>query len=329
MTTLVVVQARMGSTRLPGKVLRDLGGRPVLVLLLERLLAGALDADVVVATSDLGGDDPVVATARAAGVDVVRGPEQDVLARFTLCLDRHPADAVVRITADCPLTDPALVAEAVDLHRRTGADYTSNTLVRTYPDGLDVEVLRADALRAADAEATDAVEREHVTPFVYRRPERFQLRALRQPNPLGDERWTLDTADDLADLDDVVGRLRDPVGAGWQEILAVIGRRRPPSDGALWLRPLDTADLDRIDPVHRPALSAADDLDDPATRRWATVRDRAVLGWMAVTTASGQGRLTGWVPEAERAEARALLDRALTADAQVTDLTGTIAGTPG
>ncbi len=220
--TTVVVQARMGSSRLPGKVLADLGGRPVLQLMLERLRPAHVDR-VVVATSARAIDDPVATLATTLGVDVVRGPETDVLARFALVLDRFPADDVVRLTADCPLTDPALVDAALDLHRATGADYTSNSLERTFPDGLDVEVVRTAALRAAVAEATEPEQREHVTPFVYRHPERFRLASLETTEWLGHERWTLDTPDDLARLRAIVDALADPVGAGWHDVLAVAG----------------------------------------------------------------------------------------------------------
>lgn len=221
-TTLAVVQARMGSTRLPGKVLADLGGRPVLQLMLERLARAHVD-HLVVATSDLPGDDPVADLAGRLGVDVVRGPEADVLARFLVALDRFPADDVVRLTADCPLADPLIVDSAIGLHRRTGGDYTSNTLERTFPDGLDVEVVRSEALRQAGAEAVDPAEREHVTPFVYRRPSRFALASLEADERLGHERWTLDTPDDLARLREIVARLDDPVCAGWHDVLVVAG----------------------------------------------------------------------------------------------------------
>lgn len=221
-STLAVVQARMGSSRLPGKVLTDLGGQPVLGLMLERLARAHVD-HLVVATSDLPGDDPVAAFAESVGVSVVRGSEADVLGRFLVALDRFPADDVVRLTADCPLIDPVVVDAAIGLHRRTGADYTSNTLERTFPDGLDVEVVRADALRVAGAEAEIADEREHVTPFVYHRPGRFTLAALETGEHLGHERWTLDTADDLERLRAIVVGLDDPVHAGWHDVLAVAG----------------------------------------------------------------------------------------------------------
>lgn len=221
-SVIAVVQARMGSSRLPGKVLADLGGRPVLALLLRRLRQAHLDG-IVVATSDLPGDDVVAQLALSMGFPVVRGPEADVLGRYLLALEEHPADDVVRITADCPLVDPAIVDSAVALHRRTDADYTSNTLERTYPDGLDVEVIRASVLRTAAAEARDPGEREHVTPFVHHHSDRFRLAALETDERLAHERWTLDTAEDLTRLRTIVGRLHDPVGATWHEVLDVAG----------------------------------------------------------------------------------------------------------
>src|SRR3954470_8407931 len=147
-STLCVVQARTGSTRLPGKVLADLGGRPMLRFLLDRLAPLGVD-DIVVATSTEERDDAVADLALAAGRPVVRGSEQDVLDRFVAALDTFPARHVVRITADCPLSDPKLIDAVVARHRETRADYTTNTLPRTFPKGLDVEVVSADALRVA------------------------------------------------------------------------------------------------------------------------------------------------------------------------------------
>ena len=235
MTTLAVVQARAGSTRLPGKVLLPVGGRPMLAFMLERLAGTHVD-QLVVATSTDVRDDAVADAASAAGVAVVRGSESDVLARFVAALDAYPADVVVRLTADCPLIDPALVDEVVTARAASGADYASNTLVRTYPDGLDVEVLTAAALRTAAAEATDPAEREHVTPFVYRRPDRFHLLAVVGPESLGHERWTVDTAEDIERVRAIVAHLDDPIGAGWRAILAVAGRHAPSADHEL--RPL-------------------------------------------------------------------------------------------
>ena len=229
---LCVVQARMGSTRLPGKVLADLGGRPMLAFLLDRLQPLLVD-QVIVATSDLDRDDAVAEVAEAAGVGAVRGPEQDVLARFALALQRHPAAHVVRITGDCPPTDPAIVAAAVDLHIHRSADYTCNVLPRAFPQGLDVEVIAADALRMADQEARHAIEREHVTPCFYRRPERFRLANLRSGEDLGDERWTVDTPGDLGVVRDIVRGVGSGPAFGWRDALGTIGRRASTPRGAV------------------------------------------------------------------------------------------------
>ncbi|MBX7069477.1 MAG: glycosyltransferase family protein [Microthrixaceae bacterium] len=229
MTVLCVLQARMGSTRLPGKVLMDVDGSPLLAFMLRRL--GALDVEVVLATSDRPADDPVAACAEAIGVPVVRASEADVLGRFGAALSDHPADHVVRLTADCPLIDPGLVAEIIARHLDGGADYTSNTIIRTHPDGLDVEVVRAEALAAAIDEAADPAEREHVTPFVYRRPDTYSLAAVVHDTPMGHLRWTVDTAADLQ-------RVRDMVAAGatdqsWTDVLTALRpeERAPLLDG--------------------------------------------------------------------------------------------------
>jgi spore coat polysaccharide biosynthesis protein SpsF len=223
---LCIVQARTGSSRLPGKVLLDLGGRPVLALLLLRLQRGPFP--VVVATSTAPGDDDVARLADALGVDLVRGPEADVLERFRLAVDAWPdADPVVRLTADCPFSDPDVVERAVALHAACGADYTSNTLSRTFPDGLDVEVIARSALLTAAAEATSADEREHVTPFLQRHPDRFRLAGFCSGEDLGDVRLTLDTADDLLALQAAVEAVPDHVAAGWRAFVPA----RPGPDG--------------------------------------------------------------------------------------------------
>jgi spore coat polysaccharide biosynthesis protein SpsF len=213
---------------LPGKVLQDLGGRPLLRYMLDRLADLRVD-ELVVATSSLPRDDAVVHIAQEAGRSVVRGSESDVLDRFAGALVAHPADHVVRLTADCPLADPVLIEAVLALHLDRGADYTSNVFPRTFPRGLDCEVMTAAALRIAHAEATDPAEREHVTPFLYRRPERFVLANMRNDLALGREGWTVDTADDLEFVRGVVDRVaRDgPHGDAfsWREAWSVVGTR--------------------------------------------------------------------------------------------------------
>lgn len=288
MTVTAIVQARMGSTRLPGKVLADVGGRPLLQFLLERL-QGLPFSHLVVATSDAAGDDAVADVASAAGAAVVRGAEHDVLERFRQAATEHPADTLIRLTADCPLVDPQVIASVVAAHHTHGADYTSNTLVRTYPDGLDVEVMASSALMAAAEEAVDPVEREHVTPFVYRRPERFVLAAERCTPALGDERWTVDTAEDLAFIRSVVDQV--PPAAGWRAILDRIGRRSVADEAQPVIRPAGLEDLEVTGPWVRRHLH------HPAVRTWIAELDRAAIGWLRVAVTGGVGTLhTGIEP---------------------------------
>ena len=302
MTVTCVVQARAGSTRLPGKVLADLGGRPMLAFLLDRL-AGLRVDNLVVATSDLPQDDAVADVARGRSVDVVRGSEADVLDRFVKALDAFPADLVVRVTADCPLSDPAIIEAAVDLARATTADYTSNSLLRTFPVGLDVEVVTAGALREAAAEAVDPPEREHVLPFVYRRPERYRLAALRTPERLAARRWTVDTPADLDRVRRIVAALDDPLRATWHDMLAVDEPDLVAGAETAELLPATTADNEVIvemvgDPgieplgTGAPILPTGDDVHGP-TRTWLVRMDADIVGWVQITVDGGVGRLCG------------------------------------
>lgn len=189
----------MASTRLPGKVLADLAGKPVLTWV-ERAARATLGVDDVwVATSTSAADGAVTAWCTTNGVPVHRGSENDVLDRYAGAAKASGAQVIVRLTADCPLLDPAVIAQTIRLRSMTDADYASNVDPPTWPDGLDCEVLTAKALFAAAAEATRPSDREHVTPFVRNNRDRFTAEALIAPLPgLAAERWTLDTPEDLA-----------------------------------------------------------------------------------------------------------------------------------
>ncbi len=203
----VVIQARLSSSRLPGKVLRDLGGRTVLGWAVRAAAAAPGVDAVVVATSDEPADAAVAEEAERLGAAVVRGPLDDVLGRFALALDAHPCDAVVRITADCPLHDPAVIGQVVALWRADPElHYASSVLVRTLPRGYDVELVRADALREQAAEAVGA-HREHVTPGVYGAPGRYRCAGVVFAPDASDLRVTLDTAEDAALIEAVVAEL--------------------------------------------------------------------------------------------------------------------------
>jgi spore coat polysaccharide biosynthesis protein SpsF len=227
---LAVVQARMSSTRLPGKVLADVGGEPMLAFLLRRLERTPSVGRIVVATSDVASDDPVAEAARAAGAEVHRGSLTDVLSRFVGAARGHDGP-IVRITADCPLTDPAVVEGVLERFRTTpGAMYASNVEERTFPDGLDVEVFSPEALALADRLATDPADREHVTTLMRRHPDRFPSASLAGPPRLGHLRWTVDNPDDLEFVRAIVTRLGDRRHtATMSEVLDAV--RRPPSLG--------------------------------------------------------------------------------------------------
>lgn len=196
---LAILQARMSSSRLSGKVLADVAGAPMILRQIERLRRAATLDRIVVATSTESSDDVLAKTLAEASVPVCRGDLSDVLGRFIGALDAFgPADTVVRLTADCPLADPTVIDATVARFRASGADYASNVAEpRTFPKGLDVEVMRADALRLAAAESTDSYDREHVTPFLYRNPARFSLVSHAQAAQEGEVRWTVDRPDDL------------------------------------------------------------------------------------------------------------------------------------
>lgn len=193
-----VIQARSGSTRLPGKVLLDIGGRPMLEHVVRRSALARSSSLIVIATTEKRGDDAIEELGCRLGISVVRGPDEDVLERYRLAVARYGLDVVVRVTADCPLIDPELIDQGVRLLTGdTGVDYVSNTLDRTFPRGYDVEVIRSGALLAAAAEARRPFEREHVTPFVWQRPWRFRILQFHSSRDLSSYRLTVDEADDL------------------------------------------------------------------------------------------------------------------------------------
>jgi spore coat polysaccharide biosynthesis protein SpsF (cytidylyltransferase family) len=225
-TVLAVVQARLGSTRLPGKALLDLAGRPMLAHVLDRAAAVPGVDQVVLATTASPEDDVLAAVAHEAGAACVRGSIEDVLDRFRDVLGAHPADVVVRLTGDCPLLDPAVsgLVVAEYLRRAREVDYVSNVHPSTYPDGLDTEVIGAAALEEAWREARRASDREHVTPFLWRQPERFRLANVAHAEDLSSLRWTVDDARDL-DFARAVYRVLSPDGGrifGMMELLDVL-----------------------------------------------------------------------------------------------------------
>jgi spore coat polysaccharide biosynthesis protein SpsF len=205
---LAILQARMSSTRLPGKVLRPILGRPMLSWQIDRIRRSKTIGRLVVATSREASDDPIQAFCAGNEVLCYRGELDDVLSRFRGAAEAFgPAEHVVRLTGDCPLIDWTIVDAAVDLQRRSGSDIAGNAIVRTYPDGLDAEVVSRDALERAHREATEAGHREHVTQYIYQHPEQFRQAHLTQVPDLGLLRWTVDTPADFEMVEKVFAGL--------------------------------------------------------------------------------------------------------------------------
>lgn len=197
--TVIIVQARMGSTRLPGKILKEVLNRPILSYLIERLQRCKNADALLVATTTNPFDDQIVDCCKKNKVAFMRGSEEDVLARYYDAALSTEADVVVRVTSDCPLIDPTVIDSAIEnfLSRYPEQDYLSNTLERTYPRGMDVEVFSFNALKEAFIHAQDPEQREHVTPFIYLRPDRFKLRQIKWEEDESIYRWTVDTEEDF------------------------------------------------------------------------------------------------------------------------------------
>ncbi|HEX6037057.1 glycosyltransferase family protein [Longimicrobium sp.] len=221
---VALVQARMGSTRLPGKVLLDLGGEPVLARVMDRLgRARSLDA-VVVATTLEPEAARIVELCGERGWAVTRGSTEDLLDRYHHAAREHGAQVVVRVTSDCPLIDPEVVDRVVEAFLADPSlDYCSNTIPpRTFPRGLDTEAFSFAALERAWREDDRPDWREHVTPYLYRNPDRFRLRVVTDEVDRSDMRWTVDTPEDLAFARTVYAHFGNGDAFGWRDVLAAL-----------------------------------------------------------------------------------------------------------
>lgn len=225
---VAAIQARMGSTRLPGKVLRSIGGRPVIERIAERLTRCSEIDGIVVATSVEPRDDAVAALAGRLGLACVRGSEADLIERLGRVVADTEAEALVRITADCPLVDPSLVDRVVAVwrHSRNALDYVSNVCPPTYPDGLDVEVLSRSALARLDAEVDAPRFRESLTAYIWEHADDFRVDNVAHPTSLRGLRWTLDHPEDLAFVEAVYAELGgDDAAFGMTDVLGLLERR--------------------------------------------------------------------------------------------------------
>ncbi|MGE5475863.1 MAG: cytidylyltransferase domain-containing protein [Bacteroidales bacterium] len=215
-----ITQARMTSTRLPAKIMRPILDRPMLAWHLQRLQRATLVDQVAVASVDAPESAPIVELARSLAVPVTLGSEEDVLARFHQCAREQRADVVVRVTSDCPLIDPELIDAIIRRYLDGGVDYVS-VEVGSYPRGFDAEVFSRAALDEAMAEAQEGGEREHVTPFIYRRPERYRCATL-GGGAGGQYRLCVDQQEDLDLVTEVFRALAGKPAFGWRDVVAVM-----------------------------------------------------------------------------------------------------------
>ena len=204
---LAILQARMSSSRLPGKVMLRTCGKPLLQHQVERVLRTPGIDRLVVATSSDGSDDPIAALCARLGLACFRGSLHDVLDRFVQAARPHAPEWIVRLTGDCPLADPEIIGRVVRQALQGGADYVSSALHPTFPDGLDAECVRASVLEEAWSQARLPSEREHVTAFIYNHPERYRLDEIRNEADLSGLRWTVDEPRDFVFVSQVYEHL--------------------------------------------------------------------------------------------------------------------------
>jgi spore coat polysaccharide biosynthesis protein SpsF len=196
---VIIVQARMTSTRLPGKVLKTVLEKPLLMYQIERLKQVRLANEIVIATTTKHTDEPIVSLSRENSIPHFRGSEEDVLSRYYETAKAFQADAIVRVTSDCPVIDAKVIDKVIQLYVENYPrfDYVSNTLTRSYPRGLDAEIFSFKALSEAHHETNVYADREHVTPFIYRHSERYNLGNLINEENQSRHRWTVDTEEDF------------------------------------------------------------------------------------------------------------------------------------
>ena len=223
MRVVAIIQARSGSTRLPGKVLADVHGKALLRRVIERVKAIRNVDGVVIATTDAPADHAIEEIAQREQVAVFRGSESDVLDRYYHAAVRNRADVIARVTADCPLLDPEVAARVIDHFLRGAFDYVSNVDPPTFPDGLDTEVFTMKALGESWREAHLNSDREHVTPFIRSRKDRFSQGNVENPANLSHLRWTVDEADDLEFIRQVYARMGKDL-FGLDEVMNLLQR---------------------------------------------------------------------------------------------------------
>jgi spore coat polysaccharide biosynthesis protein SpsF len=222
MRIVTIVQARMGSTRLPGKVMLDLVGSTVLGRVVQRLRRAESTGELVIATTSDPADDVIVNECDRLGVNVFRGEEDDVLDRYYFAARAFDADVIVRITSDCPLIEPEISDATIHAFLQRRPDYASNTLQRTFPRGMDTEVISAQALADTWKAAKQPYQRSHVTAYIYENPRKFDLLSFAGDVDYSSQRWTLDTPEDLRFIRAVYEHMENPDNFNWRDVLLLL-----------------------------------------------------------------------------------------------------------
>jgi len=220
MKTVAIIQARFGSKRLPGKVLMDMAGQPMLGRVIDKVLQTHALHDIIVATSTQPENDAICDYVESLGIKAFQGSEQDVLSRYYRCARFYAVDHIVRITGDCPLLDPVLLDNVIKQHLLVGADYTSNIFPkRTYPRGLDVEIFTFRTLERMWMRASGGYGREHVTPYIHKHPELFLIHSVTNPKDYSRLQWSVDTSKDFDFAERVYKHFHLTSKFSWEDVL--------------------------------------------------------------------------------------------------------------
>lgn len=206
---VAIIQARMGSTRLPGKILKEVLGKPLLEYQIERVRKSKLIDKIVIATTTDVKEQPLIEVCHKLGLDVYKGSEEDVLSRYYDAATEYKADLIVRITSDCPIIDPIIIDNVVEKYLSGKFDYVSNTLERTFPRGMDVEIFSYKVLKEAYINSKKAFEREHVTSYIYLNPNLFTLGNVKYSSNESEHRWTVDTIEDFVLIEKIIMHLAE------------------------------------------------------------------------------------------------------------------------
>lgn len=209
MTVTAIIQARMGSTRLPGKILKEVNGKPLLLHQINRLKHSKLIDQLVIATTTEKQDDIIEDFCKKYNVSFFRGSENDVLARYYEASEQFGGETIVRLTSDCPIIDSQIVDKTIKYFLDNNFDYVSNTIERTYPRGLDTEVFSKAALTETYLQANQAREREHVTVYIYTHQDKFKIGSVKEENDYSKFRWTVDTKEDLQLIKNILEYFKD------------------------------------------------------------------------------------------------------------------------